>query len=292
MRLRRARPKLVWEISPADGFSTLVILSALKANNNGARLHSFDRHAEVASHLSAERYPSLHPLWTFHQGDVYMQATALMRHGRARQQRSQNRSAVTTRGPSWPLQTLAARPDYLYLDSWHSQQMGAFYVDNLLPAVQQAHTYVSLHDVYNPLFWTDDAPNRSLVTYPSDIPNLEGSMVLDWLVYPHLADACRLFTAAPSKRGNRKHHVEILRLRAAAGLGPEELLDPYRGACPEPTIFFELGCSAAAAAHDGTGSALRRAGADVSTKSAHHAARTTAPHAAAPTTTRSTPAPG
>ena len=78
--------------------------------------------------------------------------------------------------------------------------MGVFYTETLLPRLQRWHTYVSLHDVYNPLFWTDAAPTRDMSIYPPDMPNREGAIVLDWLAYPHLADACGLFTAAPAKR--------------------------------------------------------------------------------------------
>ena len=58
------------------------------------------------------------------------------------------------------------------------------------------------------------------------------------------ADSCRLFTAAPSKRGNAPYHAAILHKRTMAGVSPDNLLDPYGGKCPEPTIFFELGCRA------------------------------------------------
>lgn len=103
--------------------------------------------------------------------------------------------------------------------------------------------------MYNPLFWTDDHYDRNLSVYPPDMPNLEGGIVLDWLAYPHAADSCNLFTAAPSKHGNLAPNGMIWRLRAGAGL-PEHLrLDPIaerasrHGTCPEPTIWFELGCS-------------------------------------------------
>ena len=67
-------------------------------------------------------------------------------------------------------------------------------------------------------------------------------IVLDWLAYPHLSDSCRLFTAAPSKRGNAAAHRAIFASREAAGIRSDDLLDPHKGQCPEPTIYFELGC--------------------------------------------------
>ena len=126
--------------------------------------------------------------------------------------------------------------------------MGVFYTETLLPRLQRWHTYVSLHDVYNPLFWTDAAPTRDMSIYPPDMPNREGAIVLDWLAYPHLADACGLFTAAPAKRGNEPFHRTIYGLRGRAGIGADDLLDPHHGRCPEPTVWFELGCTARAAA--------------------------------------------
>lgn len=232
MRLRRTRPRVVWEISPMHGFTTVMILSALARNNNSAKLHSFDRHGGVKRFLTKSRYPALTPLWVFHLGDVRQLVAKALRSG---DQRSE------------PLFELAPRPNYLFLDSWHSEEMGVFYTETLLPRLQRWHTHVSLHDVYNPLFWTDEAPKRDLSLYPSDMPNYEGQIVLDWLAYPHLADACALFTASPAKRGNAPFHAAIVRRRAGVGIAPTELLDPHKGACPEPTIYFELGCTAGVA---------------------------------------------
>ena len=214
MRLRETRPRIVWEISPMHGFTSLMILSALQKNNNSAHLHSFDRHIEAKQFLTNEYYPTLRPMWSLHQGDV-----------------SSSRSLLSK-----------AKPDYLFLDSWHSEGMGSFYVDTLLPHLQTRHTFVSLHDVYNPLFWTDEKPQRDLDKHPGFMPNLEGGIVLDWLAYPHLSDSCRLFTAAPSKRGNAAAHKAIFASREAAGIKSDDLLDPHKGKCPEPTIWFEIGC--------------------------------------------------
>jgi len=119
-------------------------------------------------------------------------------------------------------------------------------VCRVAPRLAHAVMRAALAFTDNPLFWTDVHPTRNLTAHPPEMPNLEGGIVLDWLAYPHLADACRLFTASPAKRGNAPYHQEIMRARARAGFQPHNLLDPHNGSCPEPTIYFELGCSRSA----------------------------------------------
>ena len=196
LRLRATKPRVVWEISPMHGYTTLMILSALDANNNSAQLHSFDIHDTSAKLITSSRFPSLHRLWTFHLGDVRSAATRL--------------SGETSLG--------ASRPEYLFLDSAHTRQMGHWYIDTLLPSAQQNHVHVSLHDVYNPRFWSDDSPKRNLTIQPAEVPSLEGTIVLDWLAFSHLSDACCLFTASPVKRGNENNLAAILAHRSKAGL--------------------------------------------------------------------------
>ena len=94
-----------------------------------------------------------------------------------------------------------------------------------------------------------DHYERDLAVYPPSMANLEGGIVLDWLGYGHLADSCGLFTAAPAKHGNERFYQQILQLRATAGLPHRLMLKPVAerksragAVCPEPTIWFELGC--------------------------------------------------
>lgn len=233
MRLRELKPRVVWEISPADGFSTVVILHALAANSNNATLHSFDLFGSSYKFLvGSDRFPLLMPLWNFHK-----------------------RNAQTLVSPDGILSSKwegklrpLPPPDYLYLDSKHNVEMATLYTSRLLPAVMRlGHIPVSLHDVYNPLFWTDGSFNgkRDLRVLPEWLPNLEGAMVLDWLSYGFQSDSCNLFTIAPSKVGNAPHHAAVLEIREArGGLKPANLFDPHHGKCPEPTIYFELNCSA------------------------------------------------
>ena len=228
MRLREFKPRVVWEISPAHGFSTLVILHALAANDNNATLHSFDVLSHSLSHITPARFPALVPMWKFH----HRRASSLLKED--------DLSAGVYR-----LVTGLPPPDYLYLDSKHNLEMATFYTSRFLPAVQRlGRTQVSLHDVYNPMFWTDGSGKRDLRILPNWMPNLEGAMVLDWLAYGFQSDSCNLFTIAPSKIGNAPYHEAVLKVREESGrLQRTALIDPHQGNCPEPTIYFELNCS-------------------------------------------------
>ena len=213
IRLRRVRPKVVWEISPSHGFSTLVILSALLANEDGAMLYSFDVQDVSSKYLSAPEFRHLTKFWQLIEGDV--------------------RDNIFL--PSGDFKF--ARPDYLFLDSFHSATFGKFYVTTLLPEVQKAHTHVSLHDVYNPSFWSDEKTGRDTAVYPEILPNEEGIVILDWLNYRYLSDACNLYTFAPSKLSNAHYFSSLLTLRKKAEISEIE------SSAVESTIFFELGCS-------------------------------------------------
>jgi len=131
MRVRMAKPRVMWEISPLHGFTTIMLLTALHRNNNSAHLHSFDRHAGAKVYVTRSKYPRLMRHWTFHELDLM----STVRH--AAQVHGNQGHAV--------LKALAPRPNYVFLDSYHSAAFGALYVDTLLPALQRFHTYVSLH---------------------------------------------------------------------------------------------------------------------------------------------------
>ena len=70
MRVRMAKPRVMWEISPLHGFTTIMLLTALHRNNNSAHLHSFDRHAGAKVYVTRSKYPRLMRHWTFHELDL------------------------------------------------------------------------------------------------------------------------------------------------------------------------------------------------------------------------------
>ena len=123
--------------------------------------------------------------------------------------------------------------------------MARFYVTRLLPATLHRHTFVSLHDVYNPLMWVDGHNLRAETRrhwLPEWMPNPEGALVLDWLS-SYASDSCRLFTISPSKFGNEPiYEATYAARRDQAGLYNVSRPNPATRACPEPTIWFELGC--------------------------------------------------
>jgi hypothetical protein len=122
--------------------------------------------------------------------------------------------------------------------------------------------HISLHDVYNPGFWTDDIRGRNLTTHPSWMPNEEGLVVLDWLVYQLPSTfaspwqsidstekrmrVCNLHTLAKARfpylaQRFAKMREEVLGAEHAKTLNPL-----YPGLSVEdmgdPTIFWETGC--------------------------------------------------
>ena len=128
MRLRETKPKIVWEISPSHGFSTLVMLHALWRNEQetgrNATLFSFDVDGISSARLKQMRpFAHLMPQWRLVVGDV---------RERLFQRRSTASEAV---GRPRKLRHLYGLPDYVHLDSQHSAEFGHFYVEKLLPSV-------------------------------------------------------------------------------------------------------------------------------------------------------------
>ncbi|KAJ3342710.1 hypothetical protein HDU93_001282 [Gonapodya sp. JEL0774] len=157
LRIREAKPKVVWEISPADGFSTFWIISALKSNANGAILYSFDLANDPTQHLPSAMQTSVD--WRFQKGDFRKKI-----------------DEVVAKAPGHS-------PDYVFLDSYHSKDFAQYYTSTLFRMWPDKHIHFSLHDVYNPGFWNDDIRGRDPTVHPSWMPNEEGLAVLDWLVY-------------------------------------------------------------------------------------------------------------
>lgn len=113
--IRARRPKVVIEMSPNGGWSTSWILSALRDNDNGGQLWSYDLHDTcmkfVPRELAAGR-------WNFVQGDAH----------------------ETTRS--------APNFDYLFIDADHSRAFAEWFVSTLFPRVPRG-AVVSVHDVFH-----------------------------------------------------------------------------------------------------------------------------------------------
>ena len=208
--IRTYKPSVVWEISPAHGYSTTVILTALNMNGQGT-LYSFDVMDSSKKHVP----PDLHSRWKLVIGDAM--ETVLSARGEAR----------------YPY------PDFLLLDSVHSREFGVFYITKLLPALNVKQFRVALHDVYNPTLYGEDC---SLQEECKSMPSVEGVVVTDWLGFHHISSACEAWTASPFKLGNQAFFESILRARQAYGLANA---DGARGNADgaNPTIFFRMGCT-------------------------------------------------
>ena len=113
--IRDRGPRVVVEISPNTGWSTTWILSALRDNQQGGQLWSYDLH-DTSTKLVP---PTLaEGRWHFVIGDAK--------------------------------ETIRTAPDfdYLFIDSDHSAPFAQWYADMLLPRVRPG-VVVSVHDVFH-----------------------------------------------------------------------------------------------------------------------------------------------
>ena len=113
--IRERRPKTVVEMSPNAGWSTTWILSALRDNDDGGQLWSFDLHDTSTKFVSGQLARGR---WHFVQGDAH--------------------------------KTILNAPDfdYLFIDSDHSRQFASWCLQALFPRVNPG-TIVSAHDVFH-----------------------------------------------------------------------------------------------------------------------------------------------
>ena len=111
------------------------------------------------------------------------------------------------------------------------------YIETLFPIFQGKHLFVSLHDVYNPGFWSDDHFDRDLQVYPEWMPNEEGMVILDWMVYND--HACHIYTAAKSRWPSTYKHLVSMRNMIMGDDVERDYVLPYDA---NPTLFFELNC--------------------------------------------------
>jgi predicted O-methyltransferase YrrM len=124
--LRAIQPDTVVEISPAGGWSTSWILSALRDNHRGA-LYSFDLMDDSTRTLPSSLRVGR---WYFTQGDVKKKAAAL-----------------------------PPRIDYLFLDSDHSHEFAEWYLKAVFPRLS-SRALVSVDDVFRD--WAEDSPSDFL----------------------------------------------------------------------------------------------------------------------------------
>ena len=73
-------------------------------------------------------------------------------------------------------------PTYAYLDSFHSKRFARFFQKQLLEKMPRG-SWVSAHDIYHSVFYTDEKPGRDLVAHPPDHPTDEGMALQQWLMF-------------------------------------------------------------------------------------------------------------
>jgi hypothetical protein len=220
LRVRATKPPVVWEISPSHGYSTLWLAAAIAKNKNGGTLLSFDLVNRIKK---AERPQWKNKAnWKLVLGDF-----------KAKFQSYLNQYSA---------------PDYLFLDSFHSAEFGRFYIEEVFPKLTQLkpHLFVSLHEVYNPSFWTDgsNVNLRKEAKLPDWMANEEGQVVLDWLAF-HPQSHCCLFTVAPSH--DSKFTKAVIAIRKQYLSGFTQMKSDYHWHDDNvvfnqnnPTIYFEL----------------------------------------------------
>ena len=127
----------------------------------------------------------------------------------------------------------------MFLDSVHSIEFGQFYVESLLPALASRHTYVALHDVYNPTLYGEGCVIDEECKHK---PSVEGAVVTDWIGFSSISDACNAWTTSQYKLGNSIFFEKMVQIRKDNGLSEDYgVRKNLRGS--NPTIFFEVGCS-------------------------------------------------
>jgi len=216
LRIRDMEPDVVWEISPNHGYSTFWILYALMHNGHG-HLYSFDVLTQsignVPDFLGVGR-------WNMTVGDVTR--TLLNKN-------------MFNKYPS---------PSYLFLDCLHSYQFGRTIMTELFaPLLARENNRsigVSYHDVFNPQFWADGRASRDFKLYPEWMPNEEGIVVLEWLAFRDVQEACRMYTLAKSLSEYFLNQFLAMRLEI---VGDERVWSNTPLDQTNPMLYFELACT-------------------------------------------------
>jgi len=111
MMIREARPKVVFEISPWNGWSTNYILAALTANEDGT-LHSFELDETIRGHPTEEVVRGNQ----FPDGD-------------------QNRLVLHIGDARGCVKDVEGNVNFLLIDSCHEDYFAQWYIDQLFPRV-------------------------------------------------------------------------------------------------------------------------------------------------------------
>ena len=216
MRIREKKPRLLFDISPRTGYSTLFLLTALTRNGLG-KVYSFDK-SNISLTLLPASFISNESLYTFVHGDVRKTLPVIM---------------ATTGAPDYA---------YLELDSMHSTVFGRFFQQNLIEKMPPG-ALVSQHDVFHNEFWSDLVRGRDLVAHPPDHPTEEGAVILRWLAMSGRGKNVFTLSAGPKS----PHHgwacsarEKYLAIHNTPRPGELHELDGTGCGNQNPTLFYEL----------------------------------------------------
>eukprot|EP00981_Chlorochromonas_danica_P000611 scaffold139_cov260-Ochromonas_danica.AAC.8 len=247
MRVRTAKPRLVFELGPACGWSSQAILLALEHNQQG-ELYSYDMERKAPLVIGAlSKGKVLSKRWVFTEGLV------------------QN----TYQAKTW---------DFVYIDALHENHFSRWYVDHILVPLTQrsypAHTTpllpVQIHDIYNPFLIpggymqcvknsatisgiveeiacleevtrkvvSEDAgvmttTSMRNVMYGADAVSGEGSMVLDFIAFHH-DHISYVFTISPFR--NLALLKSVLAIRESLKIG-EGLKTEYNNLYRQAVLY-------------------------------------------------------
>lgn len=206
------RPTVVWEVAPNVGYSTVWILSALKDNDNGAHLYSFDlvdRHA-IDSYLSDCCADLDLESWHYIKGDFQETVELLANHS-----------------------LMIPAPDYFYVDADHDPSFAVFYTEYVLSILAKP-TAVSIHDVFR---WAGHWPGSEDHLMP------EGEIVVQWMKGRVASKRiCGIFTVSNKYSPGVWESVHSI----LAHVLPAGVL-PIHGDPSNPTLYFKLNCEIAGA---------------------------------------------
>jgi len=169
--VREMRPDVIFEISPACGFSTYPLALAVRENKKG-RVYSFEINSEYVNlYKENMRILSLSNVTEIIQGDAKKAVFGV-------------------------LDKVGGRIDILFMDSDHSAQMAEWYLANLLPKTRY---WLQVHDIY--YLWGQGEPlviERFLRTHPE----------YKWLSNHHLAKQSS-FRPRPETHGEANSSIWI-----------------------------------------------------------------------------------
>lgn len=219
LRLRATAPKVVWECAPADGWSSLFILQALKDNGHG-HLYSFGLEKEKTVFTYMNKCCSdLSALWSYREG--YLQdftGKYDFQHGKGGFKDSKGYVEV-------PM------PDYVYMDALHTYDFGKMYADVLLSKLN-GHAHVSMHDAFRDGWSHSTAQEKQVYLAHPKRPMPEAEGVIDTLN----TKICRGFTVSKSYRADFQESVKAIHDKYVHS---KELWGTHLN----PTFWFELGCA-------------------------------------------------